>query len=87
MLFASVSFASRYLPTSIADMHPSLFFIYFTPPANVNVTQTDGDRGKWLYRAYMVGNANGNLTGRWRDTLSPPSVAGYEGTWVASRRR
>lgn len=49
--------------------------------------QTDGDRGKWLYRAYMVGNANGNLTGRWRDTLSPPHMPGYEGTWVASRRR
>ena len=49
--------------------------------------QTDGDRGKWLYRAYMVGNANGNLTGRWRDTLSPPHLAGYEGTWIASRRR
>lgn len=49
--------------------------------------QTDGDRGKWLYRAYMVGNANGNLAGRWRDTLSPAHIQGYEGTWVASRRR
>ncbi|KAI0339133.1 hypothetical protein BDW22DRAFT_1362095 [Trametopsis cervina] len=47
----------------------------------------DGDRGKWLYRAYMVGNANGSLSGRWRDTLSPAHIQGYEGTWVASRRR
>lgn len=49
--------------------------------------QTDGDRGKWLYRAYMVGNASGSLAGRWRDTLSPAHIQGYEGTWVASRRR
>ncbi|KAI0691800.1 hypothetical protein BC835DRAFT_1407197 [Cytidiella melzeri] len=48
---------------------------------------TDGNRGKWLYRAYMVGNAHGSLSGRWRDTLSPAHVQGYEGTWVASRRR
>ncbi|GJE88966.1 hypothetical protein PsYK624_050540 [Phanerochaete sordida] len=48
---------------------------------------TDGDRGKWLYRAYMFGTTNGNLAGRWRDTLSPAHVDGYEGTWVACRRR
>lgn len=48
---------------------------------------TDGDRGKWLYRAYLVGNANGSLAGRWRDTLSPAHIDGYEGTWVARRRR
>ncbi|KAI8990386.1 hypothetical protein BD414DRAFT_483459 [Trametes punicea] len=47
----------------------------------------DGDRGRWLYRGYMVGNAEGNLSGRWRDTLSPPEVLGYEGCFVMSRRR
>ncbi|RDX47668.1 hypothetical protein OH76DRAFT_1405740 [Lentinus brumalis] len=47
----------------------------------------DGDRGRWLYRGYMVGNADGNLSGRWRDTLSPPEVLGYEGCFVMSRRR
>ncbi|KAF8628574.1 hypothetical protein AX17_005970 [Amanita inopinata Kibby_2008] len=47
----------------------------------------DGDRGKWLYRGYLVGNLNGNLAGRWRDTLSTASVAGYEGCFVMSRRR
>ncbi|KAF9484156.1 hypothetical protein BDN70DRAFT_826067 [Pholiota conissans] len=47
----------------------------------------DGDRGKWLYRGYLVGNANGNLGGRWRDTLSPSDVPGYEGCFVMSRRR
>ncbi|KAI9058779.1 hypothetical protein FKP32DRAFT_1597105 [Trametes sanguinea] len=47
----------------------------------------DGDRGRWLYRGYMVGNAEGNLSGRWRDTLSPPDVLGYEGCFVMSRRR
>ncbi|CAL1698286.1 unnamed protein product [Somion occarium] len=47
----------------------------------------DGDRGRWLYRGYMVGDANGNLSGRWRDTLTLPEVAGYEGCFVMSRRR
>jgi len=47
----------------------------------------DGDRGKWLYRGYLVGNENGNLGGRWRDTLSPADVPGYEGCFVMSRRR
>ncbi|KAI0659610.1 hypothetical protein C8Q70DRAFT_985514 [Cubamyces menziesii] len=47
----------------------------------------DGDRGRWLYRSYMVGNAEGNLSGRWRDTLSPPDVLGYEGCFVMSRRK
>ena len=49
--------------------------------------QADGDRGKWLYRGYLVGNMNGNLAGRWRDTLTPANVAGYEGTFAMSRRR
>ncbi|KAL0574035.1 hypothetical protein V5O48_007919 [Marasmius crinis-equi] len=47
----------------------------------------DGDRGKWLYRGYLVGNVNGNLAGRWRDTLSPVSVPGYEGCFTMARRR
>ncbi|TFK71191.1 hypothetical protein BDN72DRAFT_817787 [Pluteus cervinus] len=47
----------------------------------------DGDRGTWLYRGYLVGNANGNLAGRWRDTLSPANMPGYEGCFTMSRRR
>ncbi|KAH9943910.1 hypothetical protein B0H21DRAFT_709738 [Amylocystis lapponica] len=47
----------------------------------------DGDRGTWVYRGYMVGNVNGNLAGRWRDTLSPADVPGYEGCFIMSRRR
>ncbi|KAJ3882267.1 hypothetical protein F5051DRAFT_449338 [Lentinula edodes] len=47
----------------------------------------NGDRGKWLYRGYLVGNHNSNLAGRWRDTLSPPSVSGYEGCFTMTRRR
>lgn len=47
----------------------------------------DGDRGKWLYRGYLVGNRNGNLAGRWRDTLTPANLSGYEGTFSMSRRR
>ncbi|TFY67422.1 hypothetical protein EVJ58_g1639 [Rhodofomes roseus] len=47
----------------------------------------DGDRGRWLYRAYLIGNEHGNLSGRWRDTLSPPEVLGYEGCFMMSRRR
>ncbi|KAI0830278.1 hypothetical protein BC628DRAFT_1313421 [Trametes gibbosa] len=47
----------------------------------------DGDRGHWLYRGFMVGNSEGNISGRWRDTLSPADVLGYEGCFVMNRRR
>jgi len=47
----------------------------------------DGDRGKWLYRGYLIGNAEGHIAGRWRDTLSPANVPGYEGCFAMSRRR
>lgn len=50
-------------------------------------TYLDGERGKWLYRGYFVGDEYGNLTGRWRDTLSPPEVLGYEGCFFMRRRR
>lgn len=46
----------------------------------------EGDRGRWLYRGYLVGSINGNLSGRWRDTLSTPNADGYEGCFVMSRR-
>ncbi|KAI0297857.1 hypothetical protein B0F90DRAFT_1818953 [Multifurca ochricompacta] len=49
--------------------------------------ELDGDRGKWLYRGYFVGDAQGNYTGRWRDTLSPAEVLGYEGCFFMGRRR
>ncbi|KAJ7456988.1 hypothetical protein FB451DRAFT_599828 [Mycena latifolia] len=47
----------------------------------------DHDRGKWIYRGYLVGNINSNLAGRWRDTLSPAAVPGYEGCFLMTRRR
>jgi len=47
----------------------------------------DSDRGDWIYRGYLVGNMNGNFAGRWRETLSPVSVHGYEGCFAMSRRR
>lgn len=47
----------------------------------------DGDRGKWLYRGYFVGDEYGSYTGRWRDTLSPAEVLGYEGCFFMGRRR
>ncbi|TFK29132.1 hypothetical protein FA15DRAFT_582977 [Coprinopsis marcescibilis] len=47
----------------------------------------DGERGKWLYRGYLVGNAYGNIAGRWRDTFTSSLHAGYEGCFTMSRRR
>ena len=47
----------------------------------------EDDRGLWLYRGYLVGDADGSIVGRWRDTLSPPAVLGYEGSFMVSRRR
>ncbi|KAF9529158.1 hypothetical protein CPB83DRAFT_853333 [Crepidotus variabilis] len=47
----------------------------------------NGARGQWLYRAYLVGNSNGNLAGRWRDTWTPLDHQGYEGCFIMSRRR
>jgi hypothetical protein len=48
--------------------------------------QLDGERGSWLYRGYLVGNANGRLVGRWRETASPVDYPGYEGCFVMRRR-
>ncbi|KAI6143479.1 hypothetical protein BKA82DRAFT_25105 [Pisolithus tinctorius] len=45
-----------------------------------------GDRGRWLYRGFLVGNSDGHLSGRWRDALSPSHVQSYEGCFVMSRR-
>ncbi|EIN05279.1 hypothetical protein PUNSTDRAFT_116108 [Punctularia strigosozonata HHB-11173 SS5] len=47
----------------------------------------DGDRGEWVYRGYLVGDAYGNLAGRWRDSLTPVGEQGYEGCFAMSRRR
>ncbi|KAJ7270648.1 hypothetical protein B0H12DRAFT_1229147 [Mycena haematopus] len=52
-----------------------------------HLNQVDHDRGKWVYRGYLVGNINSNLAGRWRDTLSPATVPGYEGCFLMTRRR
>ncbi|KAL4065502.1 hypothetical protein V8B97DRAFT_1875285 [Scleroderma yunnanense] len=46
----------------------------------------DRDRGRWLYRGFLVGNTNGHLSGRWRDTHTAPDVLGYEGCFIMNRR-
>ncbi|KAI5119261.1 hypothetical protein M0805_007264 [Coniferiporia weirii] len=63
---------------------------------------TGGDRGRWLYRGYLVGGGgdggeegseseggagSGYLVGRWRDTLTPAETHGYEGAFALARRR
>ena len=50
--------------------------------------QNDGIRGNWLYRGYLIGTGEeGNIVGRWRDTLSPAEVHGYEGRYTLTRRK
>lgn len=41
-------------------------------------------RGKWLYRGYVLGG--GVMVGRWRDTVTPEKYVGYEGTFILSKR-
>jgi len=48
---------------------------------------TEDDRGMWLYRGYLVGDADGIIVGRWRDTFSPPAFLGYEGSFMMTRRK
>ncbi|KAL1664616.1 hypothetical protein GGF50DRAFT_54462 [Schizophyllum commune] len=54
---------------------------------SISKEYVDGDRGTWLYRGYLVGGARGNLVGRWRDTLSPDNITGYEGCFTMGRRQ
>ncbi|KAL1746601.1 hypothetical protein HDZ31DRAFT_81088 [Schizophyllum fasciatum] len=54
---------------------------------SISKEYVDGDRGTWLYRGYLVGGENGNLVGRWRDTLSPDNITGYEGCFTMGRRQ
>ena len=58
--------------------------------------QTGGDRGRWLYRGYLVGEGegldgrgggDGYFAGRWRDTMTPAETYGYEGPFAMGRRR
>lgn len=62
-------------------------WLHLTFRQSPSISKVDGDRGKWLYRGYMIGDSNGNLSGRWRDTLTSPHIAGYEGCFVMSRRK
>ncbi|GJJ14009.1 hypothetical protein Clacol_008266 [Clathrus columnatus] len=41
------------------------------------------DRGRWLYRGYLIG---GKYVGRWRDTMTPTSMVGYEGGFELYKR-
>ena len=49
--------------------------------------QIEEDRGNWLYRGFLIGEANGNLAGRWRDTVTLPNQHGYEGCFFMGRRQ
>lgn len=48
---------------------------------------TDGPRGRWLYRGFVVGHPAGTLAGRWRDTITPIETDGYEGCFGMTRRQ
>ncbi|KIK52486.1 hypothetical protein GYMLUDRAFT_49883 [Collybiopsis luxurians FD-317 M1] len=51
-----------------------------------NVSPNGGDREKWLYRGYIIGNHNQNISGRWRETMSAPErPAVYEGCFTMSK--
>ncbi|WVR04294.1 hypothetical protein IAU60_001294 [Kwoniella sp. DSM 27419] len=41
-------------------------------------------RGKWIYRGYVL--AGDVFVGRWRDTYTPETFVGYEGTFILNRR-
>ncbi|KAL1408163.1 hypothetical protein Q8F55_004967 [Vanrija albida] len=41
-------------------------------------------RGQWIYRGYVL--SDDLLVGRWRDTLTPETFYGYEGTFLLTRR-
>lgn len=41
-------------------------------------------RGKWVYRGYVLGGDT--MIGRWRDTFTAEEYVGYEGTFVLKRR-
>lgn len=41
-------------------------------------------RGKWIYRGYVLGGDT--MVGRWRDTFTAEEYVGYEGTFVLKRR-
>lgn len=41
-------------------------------------------RGKWVYRGYVLGGDT--MVGRWRDTFTAEEYVGYEGTFVLKRR-
>jgi hypothetical protein len=49
--------------------------------------QMEDDRGTWLYRGYHIGDADGTIVGRWRDTFSLPVLVGYEGSFTMTRRK
>ncbi|KAJ7630089.1 hypothetical protein DFH06DRAFT_1480171 [Mycena polygramma] len=76
-------------PTTLFLATPILHPLIADPlqPRSLSLNQVDHDRGKWIYRGYLVGNINSNLAGRWRDTLSPAEVPGYEGCFLMTRRR
>jgi hypothetical protein len=54
---------------------------------NLRKTYINSDRGQWLYRGFLVGGEQGNISGRWRDTMSESELGGYEGCFFLGRRR
>lgn len=68
------------LCTSLTRFHAQHHFLIFR--------KMEGDeRGIWLYRGYLVGDVDGAIVGRWRETFSPPNLLGYEGPFVMNRRK
>jgi len=57
------------------------------PADGISWGQVDGDRGLWSYRGYVVGHQNGQLGGRWRDTVSLAENVGYGGGFIMKRRQ
>ena len=48
--------------------------------------QVGQNRGRWLFRGYLVDDAMTHISGRWRETVSPAESIGYEGCFVMERR-
>lgn len=89
-------FSSSSPPTFIATLQTFLGITLCTD-SQISESQTGGDRGRWLYRGFVIGGGDspsaersGSLdayiAGRWRDTLTPAETHGYEGAFALSRR-
>ena len=74
---------------------PVIVFHRFSANRLRRILQTGGDRGRWMYRGYLIGEGEGLdrpgggegfFAGRWRETLTPAETFGYEGAFAMGRR-